>query len=331
MNSETFEYVLAFTIAHEGDTPFMYNNWPLKNPNRDVTVGVGLALDSSSVEAGERVAASNQIRSMFRVKGTGLQASEDEMKAEFRRVYDLKRTLSNLRTDFQDQSPLEMDRTAMLNSLRQTMLGWWGSKGQNFPNFGAIPAQAQIALMSYNYGARLSIAPNMCNAVRAGDYVRAAEESLVPGWDGQKNAGHKRLLMNAATIVRGGLDLGTLPPKLGPFKPPPLVSGGTTTPGADVSQLAGSWSVTIGGWSGFFFFDAIGGVSWAEDESSPGHAGRWSVNGSSLEWKFRDPGDFRTFTLPLPLITTNAAGTILPAGQGWFTMSKHGVHSSPIR
>src|SRR6516165_10451575 len=34
MSTQTFEYLLKFTIAHEGDTPFMYNNWPLKNSER---------------------------------------------------------------------------------------------------------------------------------------------------------------------------------------------------------------------------------------------------------------------------------------------------------
>jgi len=331
MNTETFEYLLAFTVAHEGDTPFMYNNWFIKNPKKDVTIGVGLAIDSSSVEAGEAIVARDEMRSMFTVQETGLQPTPDEMKKEFRRVYDLPRTGTNLWSEFGGLSPLQMDRGAMLRCLSEKMLGFWNSKGQSFPNFGAIPAQAQVALMSYNYGARLSIAPNMCNAVRAGDYAGAAAESEVPGWDYKKNEAHKRLLMNAATIVRDGLDVATLPPKLGPFKPPPLVSSGTAAHGADVSQLFGGWSVTIGSWTGFFFFDANGNVSWAEDQSSQGHAGHWSVNGGRLEWKFRDPGDFRTFTLPLPLITANAVGTILPAGQGWFTMSKHGVHTSPLR
>jgi hypothetical protein len=319
MNTQTFDYVLAFTIAHEGDTPFMYNNWPLKNPNRDVTAGVGLAITS------ETMAASHEIRSMFTVKATSHLASPEDMQTEFRRVYDLPRTATNLWTDYQDKSPLQMDREAMLRKLSERMLGFWNGRVEMFPNFRAIPAQAQIELMSYNYGARLRTAPKMCNAVRAGDFMGAALESKVPLWDQRKNEAHERLLMNAATIVREGMDLDTLPPIIGPFKPPPSISGGTIAPSANIAQLAGSWSVTIGGWSGSFFFDANGGVSWAENDFSQKHAGWWYVNGSRLEWKFRDPGDFRTFTLPLPLITTNAAGTILPAGQGWFTMSKSGI------
>jgi hypothetical protein len=312
MGPNTLEYVLAFTMAHEGDTSFMYNNWPLKNPNRDVTAGVGRAITD------ENMAASDEIRSMFTVKATGQGASPEDMRAEFRRVYDLPRTANNLWSDYRDKSPLQMDRDAMLGSLRETLLGFWDSKGQSFPDFATIPAQAQVALMSFNYGIRLSGAPKMCNAVRASDYAEAAAQSFISTWDQQKNEAHKKLFMNAATIVHDGIDLKTLPPMAGPFKPPPTVSGGTSALG----QLAGKWSVAIGDWKGLFFFDANGGVSWAESDYSQKHSGRWSVNGNNLEWKFQDPGDFRTFTLPLPLNATNASGTILPAGQGWFTMSK---------
>jgi hypothetical protein len=103
------------------------------------------------------------------------------------------------------------------------------------------------------------------------------------------------------------------------------VSSGTTTFNTIYRQLPGKWAVAIGNWNGFFYFDGTGNVSWAESDYSQKHAGRWTVNGNRVEWKFRDVGDFRTFTIPLPLNTTKASGTILPAGQGWFTMSKSGM------
>ena len=90
------------------------------------------------------------------------------MRQEFRRVNDLPRTAGNLRSDYQCKSPLKMDREMMLRDLREKMLSYWGQKGQSFPNFGEIPAQAQVELMSWNYGLRLRGAPNMCDAVRAG-------------------------------------------------------------------------------------------------------------------------------------------------------------------
>jgi hypothetical protein len=215
MLPDTFDYVLAFTMAHEGETPFMYNNWPVKNPNPDVTVGIGLAVFD------EEQAASEEIRNMFRVKGSDEVPSAEQMREEFRRVFNLPRTNTNLFADYRDASPLYMDRQAMLDMLREKILLFWDQKGQDFPDFDQIPAQAQVALMSYNYGLRLRGAPKMCDSVRGSDYATAAVESKINGWDFNKNEGHRVLLSNAAQIVANEWDLNNLPPIEGPFKPPP--------------------------------------------------------------------------------------------------------------
>jgi hypothetical protein len=218
MSNDTFQYVVAFTLHHEGDTPFMYNNYPLKSPHKDVTAGVGISLVNADA------AASPEIRAMFTVRITGQPATDPEMRKEFKRVYDIDRTADNLHTDFEAPSPLQMDRGSMLRKLNDKLLTLWGQSGMTFPNFETIPAQAQVALMSYNYGARLRSAPKMCAAVLAADYETAAKESLVPGWDGQKNAAHNRLFTNAAILFGWRylrVDMATLPPLGGPFKPPP--------------------------------------------------------------------------------------------------------------
>lgn len=335
MSEDTFEYVIRFTIAHEGDTPFMYNNWSAKNSKRDVTIGVGYALTSlpmiglgdgtSTCVAGEREAASQPIRRMFRVRRTREPASAEDMVKEFRRVYNTERTRDNLFSAYQDRSPIEMDRQAMLQLLREKMLEFWTYKGRELPNFQSLPAQAQVVLMSWNYGLRLTRAPKMCGAVLAGDYVTAANETLVPGWDGKKNEAHRILMLNAGAIVKSGGDLNKLPPINGPFKPPPAEPGAQTTINTVPMSLPGRWMVTIGNWQGIFVFDKSGGVFWANNDHAPKHVGRWSVNGTRLEWNFKDPGDFRTFTVQLPLNPTAVSGTILPSGQGWFTMSKSNV------
>lgn len=231
MLDDTFQYTLNFTISHEGDTPFMYNNWSAKNKDPDVTIGVGHALISLpkialgpgqfTCAAGERAAAG--ARAMFRIKGTSTQPSADQMIAEFRRVYNTERVGGNLFSAYQAPSPLEMDRQAMLKDLRDKMLAYWAERQAQLPDFSGIPAQAQVVLMSWNYGLRLVGAPKMCAALRAGNYTTAANESEVPGWDGQKNAAHKQLMLNAGTILAKGMNLNTLPPMTGPFKPPPAV------------------------------------------------------------------------------------------------------------
>jgi hypothetical protein len=160
---------------------------------------------------------------MFRVKGTEEIASEAAMRTEFQRVVDLPRTATNLYSDYRDKSPLFMDRDAMLSALREKMLTFWQQKGQDFPDFDQIPAQAQVALMSYNYGLRLRGAPKMCDAVRGRDYTRAAAESRINGWDANKNEAHNVLFTNAQRIVDNELDLNTIPPAGSSFKPPPSV------------------------------------------------------------------------------------------------------------
>jgi hypothetical protein len=259
MSADTFEYVLQFTEAHEGDTNFMYNNWPLKSPVQDVTVGVGISLRS------EDDAVRPDIIRLFRVRGTGDPASPQDMRAEFRRVAALRRTPSNLYTDFRDKSPLEIPKVLMRPSLRQKMLGFWDQRGshENFPDFATIPAQAQDALMSWNYGYRLIKAPKMCKAVKDGDYTMAARESHVGGWDARKNDAHKRLLLNAGIIVRDGLDRSQLPP-LGRFKPPPMVAGKVE---ADLNWLFGWWTVYDGNYY-YYYFGPNGFVQYIKSKPS---------------------------------------------------------------
>jgi hypothetical protein len=196
----------------------------LKNPNLDVTVGVGRSLRN------EDEAASEEIRRMFTVRATGQPATPEDMRQEFRRVAAIPRTAGNLFSDYRDGSSLLMDREAMLESLREFMLRLWAGRGQGSPafvdpDFEQIPAQAQVALMSYNYGLPLLNAPKMCAAVHGLDFHTAAVESFVRGWDGQKNQAHQCLFENAAKIIdpESELDISTLPPIEGPFKPPPEV------------------------------------------------------------------------------------------------------------
>jgi hypothetical protein len=134
MLPNTFDYVRAFTIAHEGDALFMYDNWPLKNPQPDVSVGVGLGA------ANEDQAASAEIRNMFRVKAAGAVPSDEEMRAESRRVFNLPRTRDNLLSDYRDKSPLIIDRDAMFDMFQSKNIGVSGSRrGRTFPTLTQCP------------------------------------------------------------------------------------------------------------------------------------------------------------------------------------------------
>jgi hypothetical protein len=86
------------------------------------------------------------------------------------------------------------------------------------------------------------------------------------------------------------------------------------------NDLEGKWTANIGQWNGIFVFNRSGGVYWADNSTSPRHNGHWTATPSEVQWKFNDPGDFRTFTLPLPVNRKTATVTVQPAGQGSFTM-----------
>src|SRR5258708_11547686 len=116
VSMQTCEYVLAFTRDHEGDTPFMYNNWPEKHPDgSDVTIGVGLSIRRED-------AASDEIRNMFRMRGGGAIPSPQDMRDEFDRVDRTQRIGGNLWTAFRDPSPMEMTVEGILSALRKKML-----------------------------------------------------------------------------------------------------------------------------------------------------------------------------------------------------------------
>ena len=100
-------------------------------------------------------------------------------------------------------------------------------------------------------------------------------------------------------------------------------SGGVDSVSQVVKQgIAGKWKVTIGGWKGLFVFDQIGSVYWAENEYGSRHNGNWTTTATDIQWRFKDPGDFRTFKIAVPQTFSLIKGTILPAGQGFFEMQK---------
>jgi hypothetical protein len=317
----TFEYLLAFTRAHEGDTPFMYNNYPLKNKVTDVTVGVGLAVSD------REAAARDDIRTLFKLKSNNKTPSEEDMRKEYDRVSRIDRTADNLFTDYAKESPMYMDIDGMLQALRTKMLDFWRSRGRTFPNFATFPAQVQVALMSYNYGRRLSGAPKMCDAVEAGDYVTARKEAYVPDWDRLKNEAHERLFENAYLRARALRSPSYLPPINGPFKPPPREPFGADSPLALVPETpAGKWQVKIGDWDGWFVFgDPPKTCFWMNLAGGPKHQGKWWFGDDELQWTYNDEekGWERIFHAKRPL-TEKMSGyaTINGVVHGYYTMTK---------
>ena len=88
------------------------------------------------------------------------------------------------------------------------------------------------------------------------------------------------------------------------------------------SEFSGRWQVTIGSWTGVFNFDTRGIAYWADQNGGHHHNGSWWQTASLVQWRFHDSGDFRTFSIQLPVNKVLTKGSILPAGQGYFEMKK---------
>jgi len=86
--------------------------------------------------------------------------------------------------------------------------------------------------------------------------------------------------------------------------------------------LPGRWLVTIGSWTGYFVFEAMGTVYWTESNGTGRHNGVWKATAADVQWKFAGAGDIRTFVIPVPITSDTIGGRILPAGQGFFTMKR---------
>jgi hypothetical protein len=88
--------------------------------------------------------------------------------------------------------------------------------------------------------------------------------------------------------------------------------------------LPGIWSVTIGSWTGSFFFSANKKCAWSE-ENGPKHPGTWKVVGGEVQWTYSDDpkGWERVFHARTPLgSVVNGEATINGINHGYYRMTK---------
>jgi hypothetical protein len=205
MSQSTWDYLLRFTKEHEGRAFFMYNNRPLKTDKQDITCGIGFRIETAEVGA-------TTFRPLFRVKATGLVPSEPQMRAEFHRVDGIPRTATNLFTDYADASAYAMDEAATWEFMRGLMRSKFEAQrsaagGEFLTHFKDMPAQAQIALVSYNYGWSIERSPKLCRILNADhlDFLGAMDQVLQAKDNPElapKNTAHQTLMWNAAQIVK---------------------------------------------------------------------------------------------------------------------------------
>jgi hypothetical protein len=93
--------------------------------------------------------------------------------------------------------------------------------------------------------------------------------------------------------------------------------------------LIGEWHVLIGGWSGYFGFDAPDKVYWRTFDQTVKHKGTWKREGSNITWQFDDDaaGWTRTFSIPIAAGDTipdriESSATTQHGTVGYFTMTR---------
>ena len=230
--------------------------------------------------------------------------------AEWKKVTNCRITKEGLQTAVRNRAISNM---AYLKNNRKD--------NKSLGAFDDFPADAQLCALSLSWAVGNEFGyPSFCKACRESNWFEAAKQC---GFSDKVNtlpirqAAQELMMRNAGYVTQGAGSPNTLnwPNELS--SPPAL------------APLPGKWDVWIGNkgagsaWNGIFRFDSTCGVSWAEKRFPQLEtSGSWSVSNGQLSWSFRAIGDFRTFTVRLPLQPDEIKGTIQPQGQGWFSMSK---------
>jgi hypothetical protein len=223
MKQAAWEYLVRFTTEHEWPVLHMYNNKRSEGDRQDVTCGIGILLTSRDS------ACQPEIKAMFRNKNTGQPATDDELRADWDTASNILRTGNNLEhtadnKGYGDQCQLVMDATLVgeySQKVLQRKLADVRKPGacQELNGFAQMPAQAQVAIASFNYGYLVTVTKNFRAALGDWDFDRAARESFLKGLAPQKLLGHRTLFWNAARIVEQSLDFDQLPAGVNPVGP----------------------------------------------------------------------------------------------------------------
>jgi hypothetical protein len=242
MRQSAWDYLLKFTEFHEGPIRHMYN---AKGAEVDVTIGIGISLPT------EGSAASPDIVALCFDPATKLPATAAQMKADWNTASEMmiagNARIFNASTGelkpFAEKCLMRMSLETVRSSVQKKLAANFklgkNTHKDHYPDFETYPAEAQVAIASFNYGIpAMNTFPNLSSAISAGDWLWAAGQCKINGASPRKNKGHEVLFTNAARVVEQGLDLDSIadvskvdPPLLRPFVPYDILDldTGTTT------------------------------------------------------------------------------------------------------
>jgi hypothetical protein len=207
MRQSAWDYLLAFTVRHEGAVLHMYNNRATETAKQDVTCGIGVLLESRDV------AARGDVMSMFYDPATGGAPTSDQMRADWDAASKLLRTSKNL-AEYGVVCHMRMNpqrvNDRMATILRDQKLPAL-LRIKEYAGFKDMPGAAQAFCLSFAYGRIPFDFPKMNACVGAGDWKGASGQCRLRGGSEAKNRAHANLLLFAQRVVDSSLNFDTMP------------------------------------------------------------------------------------------------------------------------
>jgi len=248
MRQSAWEYLLKFTEAHEGPIRHLYN---AKTSEVDVTLGIGISLPSqTSAMAAGIVAlcfdpATELTATPEQLKTDRLKASTMMIPGNQRSFNPATGELSPFAQNCLMRMTLEKVRSSVQAKLVANFNGGKSSHIDHYPGFETYPAEAQVAIVSFNCCIpAINTFPLLGMAISNGDWHTAARQCWISGASSRKNRAHQILFTNAARVVEQNLDLDSIadtnkvdPPVIRPFVPYDVLdldSGKTTRVTEDI-------------------------------------------------------------------------------------------------
>ena len=203
MAKSTWDYLIKFTLHHEGTVTHMYHNFPLGSKYPDVSCGIGFLL------AGDKTPSAGTLKDWVKhfSNADGSPASDDQFKADWEAAYKISRKtqpVGGVISEFKAECKLTLNAGIIKPKMAQLLVNKLNTELNRPPikdvDFWKLPAVAQIAIASVSYGFSPTKMPNFGTALKAKKFSAAASEIQLSNMSDIKNYDHWLLMKDAEYI-----------------------------------------------------------------------------------------------------------------------------------
>lgn len=210
MAKSTWDYLLKFTLHHEGVVNHMYHNFPLGSKFPDVSCGIGFLL---AAEKGNPKTPSPATVKSWRknfINPDGTTPEDDQFIKEWERCYEIKRVSQprgNMISEFIEKVKDKVELKLRLRpeiikpKMAQLLTSKLNDELSHSPlkdvDFWNLPAVAQVAIASVSYGFSPTKMPNFATALKEKNFYRASSEIKLSNMSDIKNYDHWLLMRDA--------------------------------------------------------------------------------------------------------------------------------------